>query len=85
MFYKVKEVIPMEDMKLKIKFENNEIKIYDVECMIKKYKIFEELRNRELFERVKVDQGGYGISWNDEIDLECNELWKNGIRESEYK
>ncbi|HAX51031.1 MAG TPA: DUF2442 domain-containing protein, partial [Lachnospiraceae bacterium] len=22
--------------------------------------------------------GGYGISWNDDVDLECEELWDNG-------
>ena len=32
-----------------------------------------------LFHRVKVDIGGYGISWNDEIDLSCDELWDNGV------
>ena len=31
-----------------------------------------------LFEQVKVDAGGYGISWNDEIDLSCDELYHNG-------
>ena len=31
-----------------------------------------------LFEQVQVDSGGYGISWNDDIDLSCNELWENG-------
>jgi hypothetical protein len=28
-----------------------------------------------LFEQVKVDSGGFGISWNDDIDLSCNELY----------
>ena len=32
-----------------------------------------------LFEQVKVDSGGYGISWNDELDLSCNELYYNGV------
>jgi len=27
---------------------------------------------------LRVDTGGYGICWNDEIDLSCNELWENG-------
>lgn len=32
-----------------------------------------------LFQQVKVDAGGYGISWNDEIDLASEELRLNGI------
>ncbi len=31
-----------------------------------------------LFELVRVDAGGYGIIWNDELDLDCNELYYNG-------
>jgi hypothetical protein len=27
------------------------------------------LKNDAFFKSVKVDTGGYGISWNDEIDL----------------
>lgn len=77
-FYRVKEVTPMENMLLKIKFINNQIKMYDIKPLVKKWKIFNELKDNELFRKVKVDQGGYGISWNDEIDLACDELWKNG-------
>ena len=29
--------------------------------------------------KYKVDVGGYGISWNDEIDLSCDELWDNDV------
>ena len=32
-----------------------------------------------LFNDVVVDQGGYGIVWNDDIDISCDELWANGI------
>ena len=31
-----------------------------------------------LFKQVKIDKGGYGISWNDNIDLSCNTLWNEG-------
>jgi hypothetical protein len=32
-----------------------------------------------LFEQVKVDTGGFGISWNDDIDLSCDELFDHGM------
>ena len=32
----------------------------------------------ELFNDVAVDTGGYGIVWNDELDLSCDELYENG-------
>ena len=25
-----------------------------------------------------VDTGGYGVSWNDDLDLACDELYQNG-------
>lgn len=78
MFHRVKEVTPMENMILKIKFINNQIKMYDIKPLMKKWKVFNELKDNELFKKVKVDQGGYGISWNDEIDLACDELWEKG-------
>lgn len=79
MFYKVKKVEALEDMILKIEFIDGAIKFYDVKQLMNKWKIFELLKDKELFDTVKVDQGGYGISWNDDIDIGCNELWKNGI------
>jgi Protein of unknown function (DUF2442) len=36
------------------------------------------LQKPNFFRSFKVDDGGYGIVWNDEIDLSEYELWKNG-------
>jgi len=32
-----------------------------------------------LFHQVQVDVGGYGISWNDDLDLDANDIWEDGI------
>lgn len=77
-FYKVSEVESIDGFNLKVKFENGITKRYDVNPLFNKWKIFNELKNNNLFEDVKVDTGGYGISWNDDIDLSCNELYENG-------
>ncbi|KAI3350209.1 DUF2442 domain-containing protein [Clostridium botulinum] len=39
---------------------------------------YADLRNRLLFEQAKVDAGGYGVSWNDDIDISEYELWNMG-------
>lgn len=39
---------------------------------------FSNLKDKLLFSSVKVDVGGYGISWNDELDLSEYELWVKG-------
>ena len=45
-----------------------------------KMPVFSPLRDVPgLFQQVCVDPGGYGISWNDDIDLDASELWENGV------
>ena len=79
MFCKIKSVKSLENYILEIVFENDTIKYYDVSSLFEKWTIFKKLKIiKGLFEQVKVDKGGYGIYWNDEIDLSCNELWENG-------
>ena len=82
MFYKVKEVKALGEYNLLITFENGEKKYYNVKSLFEKWTMFSELKdNDELFSSVKVDNGGYGISWNENIDISCNELWENGTEE----
>lgn len=79
MFYKVKEVQPLPAFNLLICFDTGEYKQYNIAPLFDKWDIFRTLSSvKGLFEQVKVDAGGYGISWNDDIDLSCNELWENG-------
>ena len=84
MFYKVKSIQALDNYILCVAFENNVIKYYDLTMIFDKWQEFRELQNnKELFESVKVDAGGYGISWNENLDLSCNELWNNGIEKME--
>lgn len=79
MFYKVKSVFPLPDFMLRVQFENGAERKYDVRPLFTKWPAFQDLRDiYGLFDQVKVDTGGYGISWNDDIDLSCNELYENG-------
>lgn len=80
MFNKVETVIPKKGFILLIKFETGTTKYYDIKPLFDKWEVFNSLRNIPgLYNQVKVDSGGYGVSWNDEIDLACDELWENGI------
>lgn len=78
MFHKIKSVNPLNDYKLSIIFAEGITKIYDVKPLFIKWPIFNELKNVKLFNEVSVDKGGYGIIWNDYIDLSCDELFENG-------
>lgn len=82
MSYKVQNVIPKDDFMLSVLFEDGVKKVYDVKPLFDRWPVFRNLKDIPgLFKQVKVDTGGYGISWNDEIDLEGNELRENGLEE----
>ena len=79
MFHKMRAVHTLSDYRLYIQFSEGLTKIYDVKLLFTKWAAFKRLENEpELFNDVAVDTGGYGIVWNDELDLSCDELYENG-------
>jgi hypothetical protein len=74
----IASVQPQEGKKLLVKFINGVEKLYDCEQILG-LDVFQLLRNEAFFKAVKVDPGGYGISWNDDVDLSEYELWTNGV------
>lgn len=79
MFHKVKNVTALQDYRLSVQFCEGVTKIYSVAPLFEKYSFFLPLKDSpELFSCVTVDRGGYGIIWNDDIDISCEELWANG-------
>ena len=79
MFHRIKEVKPIRKYILQVLFVDGTEKIYDMEPIFSELEIFNSIRiTTGLFEQVKVDTGGYGISWNEDIVLSCDELWDNG-------
>lgn len=83
MFHRIKAIKPVKNYILFVTFINGINKTYDIEPLFSEIEAFNALKDIPgLFEQVKVDIGGYGISWNDEIDLACDELWDNGIEKA---
>ena len=79
MFHKVKAVNALPDYMLSVQFAEGVTKIYDVKPLFSVWNSFKVLQKYyERFRSVRVDQGGYGIVWNDELDLSCEELFENG-------
>lgn len=74
---KIKSVLPERDRCLLVTFDNGVRKRYDCTPLLET-ETFGRLREDWLFKTVHVDSGGYGVSWNDEIDLSESELWENG-------
>lgn len=70
-------VCPHQDKKLLVKFSNGVEKLYDCAPLLQ-LESFQLLQTEAFFKAVQVDPGGYGVSWNDDLDLSEYELWTNG-------
>ena len=79
MFQKLNRIQALPGSRLWAEFKDGREVVCDVSGLAKTNPVFGELiRNPELFAQVRIDPGGYGISWNDELDLEAEELWNCG-------
>lgn len=79
MFHKVKDITVLSDYKILVQFCEGVTKQYDIKPLFNKFPAFKVLQdNPETFSDVTVDIDGYGIVWNDDVDLSCDELWDNG-------
>ena len=84
MFHKIRSATPISEHSLLVCFENGEKRVYNIRSIPDKWTAFKALSaTKGLFGQVKVDAGGYGISWNDDIDLSCEEVYRNGRSVSE--
>ena len=75
---KVARVKPEADWHLRVLFDNGIEKRYDCQQLMNR-PAFDALRDESLFRLVQVDPGGYGVSWNADIDLSEYELWMRGV------
>lgn len=74
---KVQSARAVDDRTLVIEFDNRQKRTYDITPLLEK-EMFSPLKNPALFKAVHVEQGGYAVVWNGDIDISEHELWKNG-------
>lgn len=74
---KIKKVTALEGKRLEVVFEGDITKIYDCTPLLNEA-AFKPLQNDAFFKNVHTDNAGYGVIWNDDIDLSESELWING-------
>ena len=80
MTHRIKKVIPLENFVVLAIFQDGVEKEYDMKQLFDTFPQFRAFECEEgLFEKVSVDAGGYGISWNDELDLDAETIWEDGV------
>ena len=73
-------VLVLPNFELLVHFADGKIKKYNVKNLAKKIKAFKQLeRNKKLFSKVQVGFGGDALVWNEDIDLDSREIYKNGL------
>lgn len=79
MFHRIRSVQAKDDYMISSTFVDGTEKEYDMRPLFVEIPAFQNLKTvNGLFGQVRVDVGGYGVSWNDEIDLSADEIWENG-------
>lgn len=74
---RVTGVRPGLAMTLVVTFDNGCCRVYDCAPLLDT-EAFRPLRDPAVFRAVSADPHGYGVVWNDEIDLAESEIWVNG-------
>lgn len=80
MTHKIKSVRPLENSIILVVFQNGIEKTYNMRNLypvFPQFEIFE--KDKALFNQVQIDIGGYGIFWNDDLDLDAEDIWEDGI------
>lgn len=79
MFHKVKAVQPLCRYILRVQFSEGCTKDYDALPLIEKHEAFHRLaEDPALFPKASIDVGGYGVVFDDDLDISCDELWSGG-------
>jgi hypothetical protein len=67
-------------MTLIAEFENGDKRLMDIKpyLKLKRFEVFKELKNKVLFDKVKVVFNGFAIARNKRIDLDRYDTWKFG-------
>lgn len=74
----ITQVTPKENMIIEAIFADGEVVNFDVKKMMEKYPAFHDLEDKDLFNSIKIDGVGYGVSWNDELDLSSDGIYLKG-------
>lgn len=80
MFHKITSLATLPDYVLLVGFANGEFKQFDLKSLMNKYPPFAALKNvNGLYEQAKIDAGGYGIVWNDDLDISAEGIYEKGV------
>ena len=78
MFHKAVELKLLEGTALEVTFQDGIVKQYDMSVLFSKYPQLKQLEDRKLFLSGRM-MGAYGIVWNDDLDIETETIYEDGV------
>ena len=84
MFHKAVELKFLDGTAMEVLFQDGIVKRYDMAALFDKYPQLTALRDRRLFLSGKL-MGAYGIMWNDDLDIEAETIYEDGVTVREEK
>jgi len=74
----IKSAAVVDEHTILVEFSDSGRRKYDITPLLSR-SMFEPLRNPMFFKNFRIDTGGYGLVWNEDIDISEYELWVHGI------
>lgn len=78
MFHEAVDLKFLEGTSLEMTFQDGKVRRYDMSALYEKYPQLRALDNRSLFTSGKL-MGMYGIIWNDDLDIEAETIYEDGV------
>ena len=76
---KVEDVVPLNHANLLVFFRDGSVKKYNATVLLSGKTQFRQLlKNENLFRKVNVQPGGYGICWGENLTITDSELYEHG-------
>ena len=74
---KIYSVKTIDNHTLLVEFDNCEKRKYDITPLLES-EVFFPLKNPAFFKNAQIEQTGYAVFWNEDIDISEYELWVHG-------
>ena len=79
MFIRATKVTFLEDTIVELTFQDGKVFQYDVSLLFNRFPVFKKLKeDKALFYSGHLDNGGYGVIWNETLDLSAMSIYYTG-------
>lgn len=78
MFHKISNLVFLDNCVILVGYKNNEWRKFDMKMLMEKHPEFEALKDETFFKSAKIDIGGFGIIWDEWLDVSGEGVYEQG-------